>query len=230
MNPVGPKLEQVADRPAAREGGTENLGADQYGGADDGQHVLPSDRPPSAPSRGFMGPAPLREKDQAASRAAFVSSRPASTSASRMRVDLGAAELHQRRAHHGARQAAEQHQRLLHAVVHVGPGLGIEHPRQRLDAVVEPLRRAEVVVLHRVEQLAPAGRRSRCRCRRAGRCSRAPASENSHALWVESTFTGRGRLCSVRMCISCCGTLPDQSLMARMDGTSSHIFSSVSRG
>ena len=56
------------------------------------------------------------------------------------------------------------------------------------------------------------------------------SEENSQALWVVSTFTGRGRFCSVRMCISCCGTFPAQSLMARMLGTCSIIFSSVSRG
>ncbi len=56
------------------------------------------------------------------------------------------------------------------------------------------------------------------------------SEENSHALCVVSTLTGRGRFCSRRMCISCCGTLPAQSLMARMVGTCSHIFSSVSRG
>src|SRR3954454_708015 len=68
-------------------------------------------------------------------------------------VDLGGAKLDQRRAHHRPRQAPEQHQCLFHAVVHVGPRFGIEHPRQRVDAVVEPPRRREVVVLHRAEQL-----------------------------------------------------------------------------
>src|SRR5713101_2576152 len=52
----------------------------------------------------------------------------------------------------------------------------------------------------------------------------------SQALWVESTLTGRGRLCSVRTCHSCCCRLPHQSLMARMFGISSHIRSSVSGG
>ncbi len=84
---------------------------------------------------------------------ALASSSPASTSAARMRSISARAELDQRRAHHGARQPAEQHQRLLHAVVHVDPGLGVEHPRGRLDAVVERLRRGEVVRLHRAEQL-----------------------------------------------------------------------------
>ena len=45
-----------------------------------------------------------------------------------------------------------------------------------------------------------------------------------------STFTARGRLCRVRICISCWGTFPAQSLMARMLGTSSTILRSVSRG
>ena len=53
---------------------------------------------------------------------------------------------------------------------------------------------------------------------------------NSQALWVESTLTAGLRLCSSRTCISCCATLPAQSLMARMVGTSSHILMSVSRG
>src|SRR5262245_5214487 len=62
-------------------------------------------------------------------------------------LDLGAGELDQRRAAHRPRQAAEQHQRLLHAVVHVRPGIGIEHPRQRIDAVIEAARLGEVVRL-----------------------------------------------------------------------------------
>ena len=50
------------------------------------------------------------------------------------------------------------------------------------------------------------------------------SEENSQAEWVVSTFTGRGRLCSVRICISCCGTLPAQSLIARIAGTCSTIL------
>ena len=43
-------------------------------------------------------------------------------------------------------------------------------------------------------------------------------------------FTGRGRFCSVRTCHSCCATLPAQSLMAWIVGTSSHNRSNVSFG
>ena len=53
---------------------------------------------------------------------------------------------------------------------------------------------------------------------------------NNQALWVESTLTGRGRLCSVRTCHSCCCGLPHQSLMALMFGISSHMRSRVSGG
>src|SRR5882724_10390263 len=42
--------EQVAERPAGREGGAEHLGADQDRGADDGQHVEPVD----AAARGLL--------------------------------------------------------------------------------------------------------------------------------------------------------------------------------
>src|ERR1700736_1695815 len=45
-------------------------------------------------------------------------------------IDLGAAELDQRRPHYRARQPSEQDQRLFHPVVHVGPRLGIEHAGQ----------------------------------------------------------------------------------------------------
>src|SRR6266436_7452790 len=68
-------------------------------------------------------------------------------------LDLDVGELDQRRPHHGPRQAAEQHQRLLHAVVHVGPGVGVEHPRQRIDAVVEAACFSEIVGPDGVEQL-----------------------------------------------------------------------------
>jgi len=51
-------------------------------------------------------------------------------------ADLGGFQLLQRRAHHGAGQLAEQHQRLLHPVVHVEEGIGVEDPRVRQPAVV----------------------------------------------------------------------------------------------
>src|ERR1051326_1134696 len=66
--------------------------------------------------------------------------------------NLGVAELGERRPHDRALLAAEQHQRLLHAVVHVDPWLGIEHPGQRVDAVVDALCLREVVIAHRTEQ------------------------------------------------------------------------------
>ena len=53
---------------------------------------------------------------------------------------------------------------------------------------------------------------------------------NSHELCVVSTVTGRGRFCNSTMCRSCCGTLFDQSLMARIVGTASSNRASVSRG
>ena len=52
----------------------------------------------------------------------------------------------------------------------------------------------------------------------------------SHELCVDSTVTGRARLCRLRTCHSCCCTLLDQSLMARIDGTWSTMRSSVSFG
>src|SRR5580704_12558272 len=67
-------------------------------------------------------------------------------------ADLGVAELDQGRPHHRAREPSEQHQRLLHAVVHVGTGLGIEHPGQRINPVIEPPRRREIAGLHGAEQ------------------------------------------------------------------------------
>ena len=51
--------------------------------------------------------------------------------------------------------------------------------------------------------------------------------EKSHELCVVSTFTGLDRFCSVRICHSWCGTLAIQSLMARIEGISSHNLSSV---
>ena len=62
----------------------------------------------------------MTNTDYAASRfAAPPPSSPASISAEADALDLGAADLDQRRPHHRARQFAEQHQRFLHAVVHV---------------------------------------------------------------------------------------------------------------
>src|SRR5882724_9190491 len=47
--------------------------------------------------------------------------------------DLLGGKLDQRRAHHRARQLAEQHQRFLHAVVHVDGRIGVEHTCGRVD-------------------------------------------------------------------------------------------------
>jgi len=66
-------------------------------------------------------------------------------------VDLGPRKFDQRRPHHRARQAAKQHERLLHAVVHVSPGVGIEDAGERVDAVVEPPRLGKIVGLDRSE-------------------------------------------------------------------------------
>jgi hypothetical protein len=38
------------------------------------------------------------------------------------------------------------------AVAHVDEWIGVEHPHQRLDTVIEPLGLGEVVALHRAEQ------------------------------------------------------------------------------
>src|SRR6185437_10388289 len=57
-------------------------------------------------------------------------------------------DLDQGRTHHRARQSAEQHQRFLHAVMHVDKRIGVEHLRQRMDPVVEAAGLREIVVLH----------------------------------------------------------------------------------
>jgi hypothetical protein len=67
-------------------------------------------------------------------------------------VDLGPRKFDQRRPHHRARQAAKQHERLLHAVVHVSPRVGIEDAGERVDAVVEPPRLGKIGGLDRSEQ------------------------------------------------------------------------------
>src|SRR5580704_16064286 len=51
MDAVSPELEQIGDRPAAREGGAEDFGADQDGGAHHREHVLPE----NALAAGFAG-------------------------------------------------------------------------------------------------------------------------------------------------------------------------------
>ena len=66
--------------------------------------------------------------------------------------DLGCRDLHQRRPHHRARQLAEQHERLLHAVVHVDRRIGVEHLHRRIDAIVETFGLDEIVGLHGAEQ------------------------------------------------------------------------------
>jgi hypothetical protein len=69
-----------------------------------------------------------------------------------MRSISAAPSLTKGRPHVRAGQAAEQHQRLLHAVMHVDEGIGIEGARERVDAVVDGAGRREVVLLDGAEQ------------------------------------------------------------------------------
>jgi hypothetical protein len=66
--------------------------------------------------------------------------------------DLRITNLDQRRPHDGARQATENNERLLLAVVHVDEGIGVEHARHRMDPIVQPTRLGEVVGGDRLEQ------------------------------------------------------------------------------
>src|SRR5215475_4418353 len=68
-------------------------------------------------------------------------------------LDLGGAELDERRAHHGAREPAEQNQRFLHPVMHVDERVGVEGAGKRVDTVVHRLGGAEVVRRYGPEQL-----------------------------------------------------------------------------
>ena len=78
-----------------------------------------------------------------------------------MRVDegdanalhLGAGEFHERRPHRRARQPPQEDQRLLHAIMHICPGVGVEGARERIDAIIEALGFSEVLPLHRGEEL-----------------------------------------------------------------------------
>src|SRR5450756_1942813 len=54
MDAVDSELEQIGDRPAARKGGAEHLGADQDGSAHDREHVEP-DNPLAAGCDGCLG-------------------------------------------------------------------------------------------------------------------------------------------------------------------------------
>ncbi len=65
--------------------------------------------------------------------------------------DFSAAKLDQRRPHHSARQLAEQHQRLLHTVMHVCPRLGVKTTGQRFDAVVQAASFRQIIALDRLE-------------------------------------------------------------------------------
>src|SRR3954449_10666760 len=49
--------------------------------------------------------------------------------------DLGLRQLAERRPHHGALEAAEEHETLLHAIVHVEEGRRVEGLLQRVEAV-----------------------------------------------------------------------------------------------
>src|SRR5262249_16342761 len=54
VHAVGAEIEKVGDRPAAGEGGTKHLGADQDGGADPGHHVLPGNPAVAAEGRSVV--------------------------------------------------------------------------------------------------------------------------------------------------------------------------------
>src|SRR3712207_7259124 len=58
----------------------------------------------------------------------------------------------QRRTHHGPLEPAEDHQRLLHAVVHVEEGRRVEGLGEGIDAVVHGLRLRQVPRLDGLEQ------------------------------------------------------------------------------
>ncbi len=163
--------------PRASERGAEHLGADEDRRTDHRQYVRPEDAP-AAPygiigahsnARALSAKArvdarsylPLllarcqQERGEASSGgvAGLLRQHAGLDQGRADAVDLGTGDLNERRAHHGARQAAEQHQRLLHAVVHVGPWVGVENAGQRIDAIIDPPRLGEIVRLDRVEQL-----------------------------------------------------------------------------
>ena len=130
-------------------------------------------------------------------------------------------KLDQRRAHHGARQAAEQDQRFLHAVVHVGPRVGVKYLRQRIDAVVERARGRQVVArTHRLEELRLQDRQITLPLPERPIAAE-HEDEKSQALWVVSTLTHRGEALQQPGARLVLQALPAQSLMARMVGTCS---------
>ena len=107
--------------------------------------------------------------------------------------NLGGLDLHQRRPHVRLRNAAEQHQRLLHAVVHVDGRGRVEDLGQRVNAVVDAPGLGQIVALRRRRTAALA---------ESGRTLPEPESrppqpstseENSQALCVDSTVTGFGK-------------------------------------
>src|ERR1035437_4898773 len=66
--------------------------------------------------------------------------------------NLAIAQLAQRRANHGIVDAAQNAQALLHAVVHVTKGRCVEYLRQRVDPVVDLLRKSQILGLNRLEK------------------------------------------------------------------------------
>src|SRR5258708_5954354 len=65
--------------------------------------------------------------------------------------DLGAAKLDEWRSHDGAWQPSQQHQRFLHAVMHIRPWLGVETAGQRFDAIIQAPGFRKIIGLDGVE-------------------------------------------------------------------------------
>src|SRR6516164_4274353 len=149
---VGAEVEQVADGPTAGKGGAEDLRTNQDGGAQHGKHAWPRDPAVAAQPRAVVHVcAPVAVLGRVAARARC--KQPGERKRGADTLDLGAGKLDQGRAHHRTRKPAEQHQRFLHAIVHVNPGIGVEGAREGIDADVESLRLAEILALHGAEQL-----------------------------------------------------------------------------
>ncbi len=107
--------------------------------------------------------------------------------------DLGLGQLHQRRAHHGALQPAEQDEALLHAVVHVEERRRVERLLHRIEPVVDLLAPWRGPWPSRPRTAPPADRRRRCRRPDSSPLAPMVSDAISQALWVVSSVTGRGQ-------------------------------------
>ena len=61
-------------------------------------------------------------------------------------------DLDERRTNDGTRQLAEQYQRLLHSIVHIDEWVGVEHPRERINQVIDAARLRQIVGLYGPKQ------------------------------------------------------------------------------